>query len=71
MKFIAHFQIEELTDVLHNSQKIIHRGKTLSRTEATLASFGVGPGAKLMVLGKKHDQEDNASFQAVLKVSCS
>ncbi|KAK8386856.1 hypothetical protein O3P69_017941 [Scylla paramamosain] len=66
--------IEELTDVLHNSQKIIHRGKTLSRGEATLASCGVGPGAKLMVLGKKHEHEDNSiNFKAVLKIeeSCS
>lgn len=56
--------------MLHNSQKIIHRGKTLSRNEATLASCGVGPGAKLMVLGKKQEHDDNnASFQAVLKVS--
>lgn len=60
--------IEELTDVLHTSQKIIHRGKTLSRGEASLASYGVGPGAKLMVLGKKHEPEDSATFHAVLKI---
>ncbi|KAG0706854.1 BAG family molecular chaperone regulator 1 [Chionoecetes opilio] len=61
--------IEELTNVLHNSQKIIHRGKTLSQREVTLASCGVGPGAKLMVLGRKHEHEDNnVNFQAVLKI---
>ena len=36
--------------------------------DTTLASFGVGPGAKVMVLGKKFDPSEDTDFQAVVKV---
>lgn len=61
-------QIEAVTHISQASQKIIFKGKNLADPGVTLASYGIGPGAKVMVLGKKYDPEDDASYQAVAQV---
>ncbi|XP_063609523.1 BAG family molecular chaperone regulator 1-like isoform X1 [Penaeus indicus] len=66
-------KIEAVTHISQASQKIIFKGKNLVDPGVTLASYGIGPGAKVMVLGKKFDPEDDASYQAVAQIdnSCS
>lgn len=61
-------QIEAVTHISQASMKIIFKGKNLADPGVTLASYGIGPGAKVMVLGKKYDPEDDASYQAVAQV---
>ncbi|KAG7167582.1 BAG family molecular chaperone regulator 1-like [Homarus americanus] len=59
--------IETVTHILQSNQKILFKGKNLTDCNMTLASYGVGPGMKVMVLGKKFDPEDDLNYQAVVQ----
>ncbi|KAK7071180.1 hypothetical protein SK128_027740 [Halocaridina rubra] len=66
-------KVEAVTGILQSGQKIIFKGKNLCDVEKTLISYGINPGAKIMVLGKRFDPSDDADYQAVVTIetSCS
>ncbi|XP_064093742.1 BAG family molecular chaperone regulator 1-like [Macrobrachium nipponense] len=66
-------KIEAATGILHMSQKIIFKGKNLTEPGITLAEYGISPGSKVMVLGKKFDPSEDTDYQAVVEIenSCS
>ncbi|XP_042225009.1 uncharacterized protein LOC121868431 isoform X2 [Homarus americanus] len=64
-------KIETVTHILQSNQKILFKGKNLTDCNMTLASYGVGPGMKVMVLGKKFDPEDDLNYQAVVQIDQS
>ncbi|XP_071528609.1 BAG family molecular chaperone regulator 1-like isoform X1 [Panulirus ornatus] len=66
-------KIEAATHIPPPSQKIIFKGRNLTDCNVTLASYGIGPGSKVMVLGKRFDPEEDANYQAIVQIeqSCS
>ncbi|CAL4069353.1 unnamed protein product [Meganyctiphanes norvegica] len=59
--------------IQESSQKIIFKGRNLNDMNATLMTYGIKECAKVMVLGKQSDPEDDEMYQAVMKIeqSCS
>ncbi|XP_068213107.1 BAG family molecular chaperone regulator 1-like isoform X2 [Palaemon carinicauda] len=66
-------KIEAVTGILHMNQKILFKGKNLTEPGATLGAYGITPGCKVMVLGKRFDPSEDTDYQAVVEIenSCS
>ncbi|KAK8748928.1 hypothetical protein OTU49_015601 [Cherax quadricarinatus] len=64
-------KIEEVTHIPHCNQKIIFKGRNLTEYNVALATYGISSGAKIMVLGKRFDPEDDANYQAVVQIDHS
>lgn len=66
-------KIETILNIQESSQKIIFKGRQLTDINTNLISYGIKEGAKVMVLGKQMNPEEDEMYQAVMKIeqSCS
>lgn len=62
--------LKDLSDVLTQAtgvpapaQKLIFKGKSLKEMDESLASFGIKPGCKLMMIGKRNSPEEETELK--------
>ncbi|XP_072296964.1 BAG family molecular chaperone regulator 1 [Eucyclogobius newberryi] len=63
--------LTQATGVPQSSQKIIFKGKSLKEMAETLSSFGVKPGCKLMMIGKRNSPEEEAELKKLKDIEKS
>ncbi|KAG7455148.1 hypothetical protein MATL_G00253490 [Megalops atlanticus] len=61
----------ETTGVPIPSQKLIYKGKSLREMDATLTSFGIKQGCKLMMIGKRNSPEEEAELKKLKDIEKS
>lgn len=57
----------ELFDVPHESQKLVHKGKSLKNADDALSDLGVKDGSTIMLLGKKPDPLEDKHISQLLE----
>ncbi|XP_036375265.1 BAG family molecular chaperone regulator 1 [Megalops cyprinoides] len=63
--------LAETTGVPIPSQKLIYKGKSLREMDATLTSFGIKQGCKLMMIGKRNSPEEEVELKKLKDIEKS
>ncbi|XP_060085612.1 BAG family molecular chaperone regulator 1-like [Ylistrum balloti] len=64
-------EVQKLTDVPAENQKLIFKGKSLTDSEKSLSEFGLKNGVKVMLIGKKPVPKDDPEMLGLKKVETS